>query len=105
MQVVIKLGDICLSYAPGCIQFIYIQARGYIMRTASLFKNGKNQAVRLPKEFEFEDVTEVEIINEGESIILTPKRKSWTSFSNVEKADSDFLLDRPDLMENGRVEL
>ncbi len=28
------------------------------MRTASLFKNGKNQAVRLPKEFEFDDVTE-----------------------------------------------
>ena len=75
------------------------------MRTASLFKNGKNQAVRLPKDFDFEGVTEVEILKEGESIILTPKRKSWTSFSNVEKADSDFLLDRPGLMENGRVEL
>ena len=75
------------------------------MRTASLFKNGKNQAVRLPKEFEFEGVTEVEIIKEGESIILTPKRKSWTSFSNVDKTDSDFLLERPDVMEKGRVEL
>lgn len=75
------------------------------MRTASLFKNGNNQAIRLPKDFEFEGVTEVEITKEGESIILTPKRKSWTSFSNVEKADSDFLLDRPDLMESGRVEL
>jgi len=47
------------------------------MRTAALFINGKNQAVRLPKEFEFEGVTEVEICKEGESIVLTPKRKSW----------------------------
>ena len=73
------------------------------MRTASLFKNGNNQAVRLPKNFEFEGVTEVEIKKEGESIILTPKRKSWTSFSNIEKADSDFLLERADVIEEGRV--
>ncbi len=75
------------------------------MRTASLFKNGKNQAVRLPKEFEFEGVTEVEITKEGESIVLTPKRKSWASFSEIERADADFLVDRPDVMEDGRVVL
>jgi antitoxin VapB len=75
------------------------------MRTASLFKNGKNQAVRLPKEFEFDGVTEVEITRDGESLVLTPKRKSWASFSEVEKADDDFLADRQDVMEEGRVEL
>ncbi len=75
------------------------------MRTASLFKNGKNQAVRLPKEFEFEGVTEVEITRDGESLVLTPKRKSWKSFAEVEKADSDFLAERPDVMEEGRVVL
>ena len=74
------------------------------MRTASLFINGKNQAVRLPKEFEFEGVTEVEITKEGESIVLTPKRKSWLSFSEVELADADFLVDRPDILDDGRVE-
>ncbi len=73
------------------------------MRTASIFKNGKNQAIRLPKEFEFEGVTEVEIVREGESIILTPKRKSWTSFSDIEQAEPDFLIDRPDVIESGRV--
>jgi len=73
------------------------------MRTAALFTNGKNQAVRLPKEFEFEGVTEVEICKEGESIIITPKRKSWTSFAEVEKADSDVLAERPALLEEGRV--
>ena len=75
------------------------------MRTASLFKNGKNQAVRLPREFEFEGVTEVGIIKEGESIILTPKRKSWTSFAGIEPADSNFLADRPDLLDDREIEL
>ena len=75
------------------------------MRTAALFKNGKNQAVRLPKEFEFEGVSEVEIVKEGESIILTPKRKSWESFLDVEKADDDFLSERSDVIEGGRVRL
>ncbi len=75
------------------------------MRTAALFINGKNQAVRLPKEFEFDGVTEVEICKEGESIVLTPKRKSWASFTEVEKTDPDFLAERPDLLEEGRVEL
>ena len=75
------------------------------MRTASLFKNGKNQAVRLPKEFEFDGVTEVEISKEGESIVLTPKRKSWMSLLETEIADADFLVDRPDILEGGRLEL
>ena len=79
--------------------------RIHTMRTAAIFINGKNQAVRLPKEFEFEGVTEVEICKEGESIVLTPKRKSWTSFAKVELADEDFLAERPDMLEKGRVQL
>lgn len=74
------------------------------MRTASLFINGKNQAVRLPKEFEFDGVTEVEIVKEGESIILTPKRKSWVSLVGNEQADDDFLKERSDLFGDERVE-
>ena len=79
--------------------------RGDNVRTVSLFKNGKNQAIRLPKEFEFEGVTEVEISKEGESIVLTPKRKSWISFVDIETVDDDFLVDRPDILEEGKVEL
>lgn len=75
------------------------------MRSASIFKNGRNQAIRLPKEFEFKGVTEVEIRREGESIVLTPKRKTWLSFSEVELADDDFLVEREDLFGEGRVEL
>lgn len=72
------------------------------MRTASLFKNGRNQAVRIPKELEFDNAHEVEIRRDGRSLILTPVKKSWQSLANCSKADSDFLEDRPDLIEEGK---
>ena len=74
-------------------------------RKASLFKNNKNQAVRLPKDFELEGVSEVFIRKEGNSIVLTPARKSWTSYESVEAADEDFLAERPDLLDDDRVQL
>jgi antitoxin VapB len=42
-------------------------------RHASLFRNGRNQAVRIPREFEMEG-SEVLIRQEGDSLILTPIR-------------------------------
>ena len=44
-------------------------------RHASLFRNGRNQAVRIPREFELEGA-EVLIRKEGNSLILTPIRKN-----------------------------
>ena len=73
------------------------------MTTASLFKYGQNQAIRLPKEFEFEGVSEVEVRREGNSIILTPLRQTWLSFANTAEADKDFLKDREEVIEHGRV--
>ena len=73
------------------------------MKTAALFKNGRNQAVRLPKDFEFEGISEVEIAKEGDTVILKPVRKSWASFIEVERADPDFLTERSDILEEGRV--
>ena len=73
------------------------------MKTAALFKNGRSQAVRLPKDFEFEGISEVEITKEGDSVILRPVRKFWTSFLDVEAGDSDFLVEREDVIEDGRV--
>jgi len=75
------------------------------MATASLFINGKSQAVRIPKDLEFEGINEVEITRDGDSIVLTPKRKSWSSFSDIDKADDDFMVDRDDVVEDGRVVL
>lgn len=44
-------------------------------RHASLFRNGRNQAVRIPREFEMEG-TEVLIRKDGNRLILTPTRKN-----------------------------
>jgi antitoxin VapB len=44
-------------------------------RHASLFRNGRNQAVRIPREFEMEG-TEVLIRKDGDRLILTPVRKN-----------------------------
>ena len=40
-------------------------------RTASLFRNGRNQAIRIPREFEFEG-TEVTVRKEGTRLIIDP---------------------------------
>jgi len=44
-------------------------------RHASLFRSSRNQAVRIPREFEL-DGTEVVIRKEGESLIITPVRRN-----------------------------
>jgi antitoxin VapB len=45
--------------------------------TAKLFRNGRSQAVRLPKEFRFEG-SEVSVRREGDAVILEPlKPRSW----------------------------
>lgn len=75
------------------------------MKVAALFINGRSQAVRIPKELEFEGVAEVEITREGDSLILRPARKTWSSFSEVALTDADFLGERSDVVEDGRVVL
>ena len=40
-------------------------------RQVALFRNGRNQAVRIPREFEFEGA-EVLMRKEGDQLILTP---------------------------------
>jgi antitoxin VapB len=64
------------------------------MRTVSIFKNAKNQAIRLPKDMEYEGISQLEIIKNGDEIILRPVRPNWLSFSEIEKADDDFMLER-----------
>ena len=58
------------------------------MQTAKIFKNGHSQAVRLPKEFQF-DAKEVEILRNGEEVILRRKKVSL-------KAAFDLLAEMPD---------
>ena len=45
--------------------------------TAKLFRNGRSQAVRLPKDFRFPG-DEVRIRREGDAVVLEPlQRKAW----------------------------
>ena len=46
------------------------------MKTAKLFTNGRSQAVRLPKDYRFED-DEVFITKLDDMVILYPRRKGW----------------------------
>ena len=73
--------------------------------TAKLFTNGKSQAVRIPKIFEFTGIDEVNIRKEGDTLIITPARKNWASFAALPKADDDFMQDRPKLLDCDRVTL
>lgn len=74
-------------------------------RTVSIFRNNRNQAIRLPKDFEFQGVTELTIERRGDSILLRPVRPDWLSLAEEPPADADFLNERPDLIEEGRFSL
>lgn len=77
-------------------------------RTAKIFMNGRSQAVRIPKEFAFEGITELVIRRDGRRLILEPAKKSWLTLDDdTEPVGDDFLSERPDLFEISpdRVEL
>ena len=66
-------------------------------RTVRLFRNGSNQAIRLPREFEL-DADEVYIRREGNTIIITPKPRSWADyFATASKLSDDFPEEITDL--------
>lgn len=69
--------------------------KGDVMDTAKIFKNGRSQAVRIPKKYRF-NTSKVSIRQQGESIILTPERDvSWNEFFKNHTCP-DFELDRSD---------
>ena len=64
------------------------------MLTAKIFKNGKSQAVRLPKECRFND-DEVNIKKIGNLVILYPRGKEWETFlEGVNGLSEDFNVER-----------
>ncbi len=78
------------------------------MRTVSIFSNGRNQAVRLPRDMEYSTVNELEITKKGDTITLRPVRPDWLSFADIakiERADDDFLINRKDIIaDEGRFD-
>lgn len=61
------------------------------METAKIFWTGRSQAVRLPKEFRFED-DEVRIRRHGNAIILEPMANDWSWLDSLAgPLDEDFV--------------
>ena len=67
-----------------------------VAKQASIFRNGANQAVRLPQELRFpEDVKEVRIRKQGDGLLITPVKPDWSSFFALQvDVPSDFLENR-----------
>jgi antitoxin VapB len=68
------------------------------VKRAAIFRNGSNQAVRLPQELRFEEhVKEVRIRKLADSLLLSPIKPDWVSFFALEvEVPDDFLTDRDD---------
>jgi len=61
------------------------------MQTARLFLNGRSQAVRLPKEYQF-DGENVYIQRVGDAVILCPVDKEWEVFMHgLNSFSNDFM--------------
>lgn len=61
------------------------------MQTAKLFQNGRSQAVRLPKEFQFtgEDVV---IQKHGDVVLLVSQENAWEVFmEGINGFSEDFM--------------
>jgi antitoxin VapB len=64
------------------------------MKTAKLFRNGRSQAVRLPREFRFQG-DRVFVQKSGKGVLLLPAEKSWDSLvQSLSKFSTDFMADR-----------
>jgi antitoxin VapB len=63
-------------------------------KRAKLFKTGRSQAVRLPKEFRFEG-TEVRIRKAGNTVVLEPIGDDWQWLHDLRRdlgpLDDDFI--------------
>lgn len=65
------------------------------MATAKLFKTGRSQAVRLPKEFRF-DGKEVRIRRVGQGVLLEPMKNDLKAmFAAIDAIGGEEFPDRP----------
>ena len=66
-------------------------------RTARIFLNNRSQAVRLPKDFQF-DADEVFIRKQGNAVVLLPRPPNWNSYlEGGPVAPADFMAEFEDL--------
>ncbi|HKC15290.1 MAG TPA: type II toxin-antitoxin system VapB family antitoxin [Steroidobacteraceae bacterium] len=66
-------------------------------RTAKIFMNNRSQAVRLPKEFQF-NTSEVFIRKKGDEVILSARPTDWLAYLvSGPIASNEFMEGIPDL--------
>jgi antitoxin VapB len=64
------------------------------MDSAKIFKNGKSQAIRLPKEYRFQG-SKVYIKQIGNVVVLIPEQDSWQALiESLPQFSDDFMLER-----------
>lgn len=64
------------------------------MDTAKIFQSGRSQAVRLPKEYRFDD-KQVFIKKVGDTVVLLPYAAGWqTLFDSLDQFSADFMANR-----------
>ncbi|NEP84635.1 MAG: antitoxin [Okeania sp. SIO3B3] len=64
------------------------------MDTAKIFKNGRSQAVRLPKQYRFSG-EKVFIKRMGRGVVLMPEESSWDDLiESTEMFSDDFMVNR-----------
>jgi len=74
------------------------------MQSAKLFINGRSQAVRLPKEYQFSG-NDVLIQKVGDAVILLPHDKSWEVFLHgLNSFTDDFMNEGRDQGKNQKRE-
>ena len=63
------------------------------MISTKLFKNGNNQAVRIPKRWSF-DCESVTLIRRGDELVIRPKKDDWSELEDLaSEFDPDFMAD------------
>jgi len=68
-----------------------------MQRKAKIFMNNRSQAVRLPKEYQF-DTPDVFIRKIGDEVILSPRPADWSSYlASGPTASADFMEGIEDL--------
>ena len=73
--------------------YIVRERKVILMMTAKVFKNGRSQAIRLPKECRFSS-DEVVVNKIGDIVILLPKQNKWESFMRaIDMFSDDFMED------------
>ena len=73
--------------------YIIRERKVIYMMTAKVFKNGRSQAIRLPKECRFSS-DEVVVNKIGDVVILLPKENKWDSFMKaIDMFSDDFMAD------------